>query len=90
MRKLLAVSCLLHQVLKMCIPLCMLVPLSPRQDSLVLLSSCNRRRFVPQSQGHSQVAHLVVTIFICLLLQLGLLLDHHLVHSEVVLHRQWY
>jgi hypothetical protein len=33
----------------MCIPLRMLVPLSLRQDSLVLLSYCNRYRFVPQS-----------------------------------------
>jgi hypothetical protein len=90
MRKLLVVSCLLHYVLEMCIPLCMLVPLSLHHDSLVLFSSCNQRRFVPQSQNHTQVARLAVTIFTCLLLRLGLPIDHHLVYPEVILHRQWY
>jgi hypothetical protein len=73
----------------MCTPLHMLAPLSLLQDSLVLLSYCNRHRLVPQSSGHSQAAPLTMTISIYLLLQLGLPLDHHLVRSEVVLRHQW-
>ncbi|KAG2069836.1 TPR-like protein [Suillus decipiens] len=57
----------------------------PQDDSPVLLSYCNPHQLVPQSSGLSQMARLVVTIFICLLLHLPLL-DRHLVHSEVVLH----
>jgi hypothetical protein len=67
----------------------MLAPLSHPQDSLVLLSYCNRHPLIPQSSGHSQAAPLIMTIFIYLLRQLGLPLDHHLVYSKVVLRRQW-
>lgn len=86
MLKPLVVSCLLHQVLRMCTQLLMPAPWSLLQDSLVLLFCCNRRPLVPQSSGLSQVARLAATTFTCLLLHLLPHLDHHLVRSEVVLH----
>jgi hypothetical protein len=87
MLKRLVVSYLLHQVLRTCIQPLMPVPSFLLQDSPVLLSCYNRRHLVPQSSGLSQTAHLAVTIFICLLLHLLPPPDHHLVRSEVVLHR---